>query len=128
MVLLERFEEERKVLGTLLRDHSSIMSSKRWVGGVRKWQFLMIYSTVPHQRGGWVGLKKSKTWWRILEWSLLLCSKKFQIVEVTAGQPKSDLNSCDFLRAPTPWLTLILVLEKSCVLTKNCVYQVKQIH
>ena len=61
MVLLERFEEERKVLGTLLRDHSSIMSSKRWVGGVRKWQFLMIYSTVPHQRGGWVGLKKSKT-------------------------------------------------------------------
>ena len=29
-----------------LRDHSSITSSKRWVGGVRKWQFLMIYSTV----------------------------------------------------------------------------------
>ena len=35
-----------------------------WVGGVRKWQFLMIYSTVNHQRGGRVGLKKSKTWWR----------------------------------------------------------------
>ena len=48
MVLLERFEEERKVLGTLLRDHSSIMSSKRWEGGVRKWQW-------------WVGLKKSIT-------------------------------------------------------------------
>ena len=32
--------------------------------GVRKWQFLIIYSTVNHQRGGWVGLKKSKTWWR----------------------------------------------------------------
>ena len=31
------------------------------VGGVRKWQFLMIYSTVNHQRGGLVGLKKSKT-------------------------------------------------------------------
>ena len=43
------------------RDHSSITSSKRWVGGVSKWQFLMIYSTVNHQRGGSVGLKKSKT-------------------------------------------------------------------
>ena len=47
----------------LVRDHSSITSSKKWVGGVRKWQFLMIYSTVNHQKGGWVGLKKSKTWW-----------------------------------------------------------------
>ena len=47
-----------------VREHSSITSSKRWVGGVRKWQFLMIYSTVDHQRGGWVGLKKPKTWWR----------------------------------------------------------------
>ena len=47
-----------------VRDHSSITSAKRWVGGVRKWQFLMIYSTVNHQRGEWVGLKKSKTWWR----------------------------------------------------------------
>ena len=46
------------------RGHSSITSSKRWVGGVRTWQFLMIYSTVNHQRVGWVGLKKSKTWWR----------------------------------------------------------------
>ena len=48
----------------LIRDRSSITSSKRWVGGVRKVQFLMIYSTVNHQRVGWVGLKKSKTWWR----------------------------------------------------------------
>ena len=47
-----------------VRDHSSITSSKRLVGGVRKWQFLMIYSTLNHQRDGWVGLKKSKTWWR----------------------------------------------------------------
>ena len=47
-----------------VRDHSSITSSKRWVGGVRKWQFLMIYSTANHQRGEWVDLKKSKTWWR----------------------------------------------------------------
>ena len=46
------------------RGHSSITSSKRWVGGVRKWQFLMIYSTVNHQRVVWVGLKKPKTWWR----------------------------------------------------------------
>ena len=44
-----------------IRGHSSITSSKRWVGGVRKWQLLMIYSTVNHQRVGWVGLKKSKT-------------------------------------------------------------------
>ena len=36
----------------MLRDHSSITSSKRWVGRVRKWQFLMIYRTVNHQRGG----------------------------------------------------------------------------
>ena len=36
-----------------LREHSSITSWKRWVGGVRKCQFLMIYSTVDHQRGGW---------------------------------------------------------------------------
>ena len=47
-----------------MRDHSSITSSKRWVGGVRKWQFLIIYSTVNHQRGRWMGLRKSKTWWR----------------------------------------------------------------
>ena len=33
-----------------VRGHSSITSSKRWVGGVRKWQFLMIYSTVNHQK------------------------------------------------------------------------------
>ena len=44
-----------------IRGHSSITSSKRWVGGVRKWQFLMIYSTINHQRGEWVGLKRSKT-------------------------------------------------------------------
>ena len=48
----------------LTRGHSSITSSRRWVGGVKKWKFLMIYSTVNHQRVGWVGLKKSKTWWR----------------------------------------------------------------
>ena len=53
-----------------IRDHSSITSSKRWVGGVRKWQFLMIYSTANHQRVGWVGLKKSKHDYVILEWSL----------------------------------------------------------
>ena len=45
----------------LNRDHSSITSSKRWVGRVRKWQFSMIYSTVNHQRSGWVGLTKLKT-------------------------------------------------------------------
>ena len=45
-------------------------SSKRWVGGVRKWQFSMIYSTVNHQRGGWLGLKIQKRDDLILEWSL----------------------------------------------------------
>ena len=45
-------------INSYLRDHSSIMSSMRWVGVVRKWQFLMIYSTVNHERGGWVGLKE----------------------------------------------------------------------
>ena len=42
----------------LIREHSSITSSKRWVGGVRKWQFLMVYITANHQRGGWMGKKK----------------------------------------------------------------------
>ena len=47
--------------GSALRDHSSITSAKRWVGGVRKWQFLLIYSTIYADVGGWVGLKKPKT-------------------------------------------------------------------
>ena len=64
--LVELTEEEvqNMIYWNVHRDHPSITSSKRWVDGVRKWQFLMIYSTVSHQRGGWVGLKKSKTWWR----------------------------------------------------------------
>ena len=44
-----------------LRDHSSIRSAKKWVVGVRKWQFLLIYSTIYADVGGWVGLKKPKT-------------------------------------------------------------------
>ena len=52
---------EVAVTEDVLRDHSNITTAKRWVGGVRKWQFLMIYNTVNHQRRGWVGLKKSKT-------------------------------------------------------------------
>ena len=52
--------EQKSLNYTNIRDHSNSTSSKRWVGGVRKWQFLMIYSTVNHQRVGWV-LKKSKT-------------------------------------------------------------------
>ena len=35
-----------------LRDHSSITSAKRWVGGVRKWQLLLIYSTIYADVGG----------------------------------------------------------------------------
>ena len=46
------------------RDHSSITSAKRWVGGVRKWQFLLIYLTIYADVSGWVGLKKPKTCWR----------------------------------------------------------------
>ena len=35
-------------------DHSSITSAKRWVGGVRKWEFLLIYSTIyADEGGGW---------------------------------------------------------------------------
>ena len=44
-----------------VRDHSSITSAKRWVDGVRKWQFLLIYSTIYDDVGGWVSLKKPKT-------------------------------------------------------------------
>ena len=36
----------------LHRDHSSITSAKRWVGGVRKWQFLLIYITIYSDVGG----------------------------------------------------------------------------
>ena len=34
------------------------------VGEVRKWQSLLIYSTIYADVSGWVGLKKPKTWWR----------------------------------------------------------------
>ena len=43
------------------------------VGGVRKWQFLLIYSTIYADVGGWVGLKKQKKSYVTLEWSL--CSQ-----------------------------------------------------
>ena len=56
--------KKKQIRSKCLRDHSSIMSSKRWVGGVRNWKFFFFFSTVNHQRGEWVGLKKSKTWWR----------------------------------------------------------------
>ena len=43
-----------------LRGHLSITSSKRWVGGVRKWQFLMIYSTVQEsRREGWTDARSA---------------------------------------------------------------------
>ena len=44
-----------------VRDHSSITSAKRWVGGVRKWQFLLIYGTIFADCRRWVGgSKKAK--------------------------------------------------------------------
>ena len=62
------------------RDHSGITSSKRWVGGIREWQFLMIYSTVNHQRGGRVGQKHDDV---TLEWS--------------PSKRDSTIHSCSFL-------------------------------
>ena len=50
-----------------IRDHSGITSAKRWVGGVRKWQFLLIYSTIYAE----VGLKSQKHSDVILKWSLV---------------------------------------------------------
>ena len=52
----------------LPRDHSSITSAKSWVGGVIKWEFLLIYSTIYANIGGWVSLKKPKHADVILEW------------------------------------------------------------
>ena len=43
---------QKVYLNRHVRDRSSITSSKRWVGGVRQSQFLMIYSTVNHQKVG----------------------------------------------------------------------------
>ena len=45
------------------------MSAKRWVGGVRKWHFLLIYSTIYADVGGWA-YKSQKHADVILEWSL----------------------------------------------------------
>ena len=51
----------RKMMLILERDHSSITSAKRWVGGVRKRQFLLIYSTIYADVSAWVGgPKKAK--------------------------------------------------------------------
>ena len=43
-------------LGTI-----QVLHQQNWVGGVRKWQFLLIYSTTYADVGEWVGLKKPKT-------------------------------------------------------------------
>ena len=77
-----------KPKSSCLRDHSSITSSNKWVGGVRNWQFLMIYSTVNHQRGVWVGLKKSKTWWR----------NTWMVPNAEMAQSLSSLQKSEFLK------------------------------
>ena len=41
-------------LGTI-----QVLRQKRWVGGVRKWQFLLIYSTIYAHVDGWAS-KKAK--------------------------------------------------------------------
>ena len=102
----------------LLRGHSSITSSKRWVGGVRKWQFLMIYSTVNHQRSGWVGLKKSKTWWRNtwmppiiwnLHWNFTDVSMLSK--EVTSSLSRKYFNKFENFQCPIFWTNIIPSLD-----------------
>ena len=101
-----------------IRDHSSITSSERWVGGVRKCQFLMIYSTVHHQRSGWVGLKKSKTWWRNtwmppiiwnLHWNFTDVSMLSK--EVTSSLSRKYFNKFENFQCPTFWTNIIPSLD-----------------
>ena len=47
------------------------------MGGVRKWQFLVIYSTVNHHRSEWVGQKSQK------HDDIILDPKKIGNVEMT---------------------------------------------
>ena len=75
LMSLERFQVRPKETHIVIafvrfRDNSSITSAKRWVSGVRKWQFLLIYSTIYADVGGWVGLKNQNHADVILEWSL----------------------------------------------------------
>ena len=53
-----------KYFWLFMRDHSSFTSAKKLVGGVRKWHFLLIYSTIYPDTGECLGLKKPKTCWR----------------------------------------------------------------
>ena len=80
-----------------VRDRSSITLLKRWVGGVRNGQFLMIYSNVNHQRVGWVGLKKSKTWWRNT-WMVLNAGNRVLLLPYTMyymlGWTPFEFNFC----------------------------------
>ena len=77
-----------------IRGHSSITSSKRWVGGVRKWQFLMIYSTVNHQRSGWVGLKSQKRDDVVLECPLSENRKKYNILGMLVFKVWKKMADC----------------------------------
>ena len=43
----------------MIGDHPYITSAKRWVGWVRKVQFLLIYSTIYAEVGRCVGPKKA---------------------------------------------------------------------
>ena len=53
MVILLQLYLGHELYALVVWDDSSITSAKRWVGGVRKWQFLLIYSTVHADVGGW---------------------------------------------------------------------------
>ena len=75
-----------------LRDHSSITSAKRWVGGVRKWQLLLIYSTIYADVVGWVGLKKPKICWRNT-WMVPYQPWKWQPVKWAKVSSQSYLKS-----------------------------------
>ena len=53
--------KRRQTLEFLCKGPFKYYVSKEVVGGVIKWQFLLIYSTIYADVGGWVGLKKPKT-------------------------------------------------------------------
>ena len=74
------------------RDHSSITSSKRWVDGIRKWQFLMIYSTAVNRN-----LRLACNYWQcsadlIIHWSSLKipkgCFQNMRVLQQKGFPPK----------------------------------------
>ena len=78
----------------------------------------MIYSTVSHQRGEWVGQKKSKTWWRNtwmppiiwnLHWNFTDVSMLSK--EVTSSLSRKYFNKFENFQCPTFWTNIIPSLD-----------------